>query len=108
MHYCAGQKFHSAFGQPNTSHSRIHVFSIIQYVFFCFLKLEQESESPGEFITYRFWDPVPRSSDSVCLGGGSVISISNKLPENADYDTSVLESVFQEPLLYCIVWNIFI
>ena len=65
------------------------------------MKLKEGSKSPGEFITYRFLDPVPRSSDSVrhsgdsvCLSGDSVISISNKLPEDAEDDTSVLENVF--------------
>ena len=40
---------------------------------------------------YQFLGLLPRSFDSVCLGGGSVFSISNKLPEDAEDDTSVLE-----------------
>ena len=44
---------------------------------------------------YQFLGPLPRSFDSVCLGGGSVFSISNKLPEDAEDDTSVLEMHFK-------------
>ena len=84
------------------------MFSIIPDILFYYSKLFRESESPGEFIMYRFLGPLPGSFDSVCLGGGSVISISNKLPEDAEDDTSVLENAFQEPLIYCSVWNIFI
>ena len=84
------------------------MFSIIPDILFYYSKLVHGSESPGEFIMYRFLGPLPGSFDSVCLGGGSVISISNKLPEDAEDDTSVLENAFQEALIYCSVWNIFI
>ena len=52
------------------------------------------SESPRELVKTYTPGPYPRSSDSVCLGGDSVISISNKLPEDVEDDTSVLENVF--------------
>ena len=50
---------------------------------------------------YRFLGPFSRSSDSVCLGCGLMIYVSNKLPGDTEDDTSVLENVFREPLLYC-------
>ena len=86
---------HLCFDQPNASHFRICMFSIIPAIFFYYSKLVHESESPEEFITYRFLGPLPRSFDSVCHGGGSVFSISNKLPEDAEDDTSVLEMHFK-------------